>query len=788
MRSGWLALVSLAVINCYGQQSTSWIDEYNVVWDSPSQNPYESMPIGNGDIGLNVWIEEAGDLLFYISKTDSWSENNRLLKLGRIRVKLTPNPFREGLPFCQELKLRQGEIVVTAGRDESQVELRIWVDAHHPVVNVEAHCEQKLTVEASLETWRNEQREPVPWMRHDKIPRTTSIGDAFNVLPHEEPHTPPGKMIVYPDVVVDGLTDQVMGYHHNKSSIWPLSMKLQGLESLMPNMVDPLLHRTFGGLIVGHGFESDGARTLRCKQPAREIRFSVYVLTKHPATVQAWKKALLDSAAVIEQLDYTDRRVARRQWWTEFWQRSWIDASGSEAAETVSRGYTLQRYMNACAGRGAYPIKFNGSIFTVEDPVRGAGDPDYRRWGPGYWFQNTRLIYWPMMASGDFDLMRAFFNMYRDALPLARERTRIYYGHGGAFFGETVYSWGVYANDHYGWKRDGKPLDYVVCPQIERYWQGGLELSALMLDYYAHTQDETFARDTMLPVIEAVLDFYDQHYPRDPDGRLRIKPAQALETWLSAENPTPEVAGLRRVVGQALLLPEELVGGETRNKWTDLRQILPPIPLRSSATRHIDKRDREFTFPAQNNLPALAPAEIFTSKSNIETPELYAVFPYRLYGIGKPDIDLAKRAYVNTIHPASRYNRGWQQFPIWAARLGLTDAASELILARATNTHKQSRFPAMWGPNYDWIPDQDNGGVLLHGFQSMLMQCDGKVIRLFPAWPREWDVRFKLHAPHETAVEGELKNGDLIALEVTPNKRRSDLVVMLKENEDTTGR
>jgi hypothetical protein len=139
--------------------------------------------------------------------------------------------------------------------------------------------------------------------------------------------------------------------------------------------------------------------------------------------------------------------------------------------------------MNACAGRGAYPIKFNGSIFTVEDPIRGAGDPDYRRWGPGYWFQNTRLIYWPMMASGDCDLMQPFFSMYRDALPLARERTRIYYGHGGAFFGETVYAWGVYANDHYGWKREGKPVDFVVCPQIRRYWQGGLELCAIMLDY-----------------------------------------------------------------------------------------------------------------------------------------------------------------------------------------------------------------------------------------------------------------------------------------------------------------
>ena len=44
-----------------------------------------------------------------------------------------------------------------------------------------------------------------------------------------------------------------------------------------------------------------------------------------------------------------------------------INASAAEEAETVSRSYTLQRYMNACAGRGAYPIKFNGSIFTVDN-------------------------------------------------------------------------------------------------------------------------------------------------------------------------------------------------------------------------------------------------------------------------------------------------------------------------------------------------------------------------------------------------------------------------------------
>jgi hypothetical protein len=128
---GWFVLVSLGAIQSFGEHSSNGIDEYNVVWDSPSDDSYGSMPIGNGDIGLNVWVEEEGDLLFYISKTDSWSENNRLLKLGRVRVSLNPNPFRKGLPFRQEVKLGTGEILITAGPVDSEAQLRVWVDADH---------------------------------------------------------------------------------------------------------------------------------------------------------------------------------------------------------------------------------------------------------------------------------------------------------------------------------------------------------------------------------------------------------------------------------------------------------------------------------------------------------------------------------------------------------------------------------------------------------------------------------------------------------------------------------
>ena len=119
-------------------------------------------------------------------------------------------------------------------------------------------------------------------------------------------------------------------------------------------------------------------------------------------------------------------------------------APGTDAYR-VTQGYVLQRFMQACASRGEAPIKFNGSIFTVD--ATSSYDADYRRWGPPYWWQNTRLPYWTMLMSGDLDLMEPLFAMYLDALPLARERVHTYYGHAGAYFPETMYFWGTWNND-----------------------------------------------------------------------------------------------------------------------------------------------------------------------------------------------------------------------------------------------------------------------------------------------------------------------------------------------------
>jgi hypothetical protein len=59
----------------------------------------------------------------------------------------------------------------------------------------------------------------------------------------------------------------------------------------------------------------------------------------------------------------------------------------------------------------------------------------------------------------------------------------------------------------------------------------------------------------------------------------------------------------------------------------------------------------------------------------------------------------------------------------------------------------------------------------------MLLQCDGPKIRLLPAWPKNWDVSFKLHATGNTVVVCEYHGGKITKLDVTPEPRRNDVVL-----------
>ena len=733
------------------------LDACNVVWETASDGPSGSMPLGNGDVALNVWVEEGGDLLFYISKSDAWDAHCRLVKLGRVRVKLDPNPFAAGQPFRQELRLRHGEIGITAGAGDSAVSVLVWVDANRPVVHVESESKAPFAMQAGFETWRTADG-----------PLDTEEASGTDGMSKNDPP------VSYADTILDGQKDRVVWYHRNTASIYPETLKHQDLGGLVGKFEDPLLNRTFGGQIKGEGFKSKDRQTLVSGPGARQA-FEVHVLTTLKETPEEWLAKLEKSAGGTPAPQQA--RDDHRGWWAEFWDRSWIYAAGpvsekalqgaSVAAATaadVTRGYALQRFINACAGRGAYPIKFNGSLFCVDAKANDKTfDADYRRWAGAYWFQNTRLPYWSMLYAGDIDLMEALFKTFSDARELAEARTGVYFNHAGAFYPETMYFWGTYVNGEYGygWDRAGLPAGRAVNNYIGRYYSGGIEWIALLLDAFEISQDNSLlARH--LPTVDSILTFYNEHWKRGADGKILFDNCQSLETWWNAVNPTPEVAGLRFVLPRLLKLSKGAASDEQCARWKRLLTDLPEVPLRK-------KDGEQFVLPARE----------FIDKNNQENPELYAVFPYRLYGVGKPHLEVGLETWERRKHPGPG---GWNQDPIQSALLGLRETAADMAAKNFLTWDAGSRFCGFWGPNYDWIPDQDHGGVAMTALQRMLMQCEGKKILLLPAWPAEWDVAFKLHAPYQTTVEGEVKDGKLVRLNVVPEARRKDVKTLLPRN------
>ena len=712
------------------------LDGYNVVWDRPAESRGEdaSMPIGNGDIGMNVSVEANGDVVLLLSKTDAWSENQELLKLGRIRLKLTPNPFIAGDgSFRQTLRLRQGEIGIAGGKGDKTLALVVWVDANRPVVRVEVESASPIALTAVLDPWRTkpDSNPGSGGFRHYYVRSGTA------------------------DTVYEGWKDRVAWYYRNAKSIWAGNLTTQGLESWIPKAADPLLNRTFGGCIEGDGLVRKDAVTLESVAMRKRFTVSIHPLCAQTGTVAEWIERL-DQGIRANAAGRLDRdKAEHRAWWNDFWNRSWIRITGSPQAEMVTRGYTLQRWINACGGRGVHAIKFNGSIFTVG---WNGGDPDGREWGGCYWWQNTRLAYWPMLAGGDFDLMQPLFRTYLDTLPLAEHRTKTWYGHGGAFFPETMHFWGLHNDGDYGGKHE--PIGVVGSRWIGREYTSSPELMAMLLDYYAYTGDDRFLRDTMLPACDSLLEFFDRHYKTDGKGRIRMYPGQALETWQDAADPTPDVAGLHWVLRGLLSLPADKTGEERRTFWTTLAAKVPPIPMTE-----------------EDGATVVLPAgEVFRGRGNNENAELYTVFPFRFYGVGKADLDIGRTTYERRGIKAG--GSCWYQDDVQAAFLGLTEEARDMVVRRAGAKHGGSRFPAFWTAGNDYMPDQDHGGNLLMALQCMLLQADEGKIQVLPAWPPEWDVEFKLHAPRQTTVEGTVRGGKLVAIEVTPEPRRADVVVL----------
>jgi|GEM_PF-411579 len=707
----------------------SQLNNYNEVWTAPSTNGSPgSMPIGNGDVTANVWVENGGDLMMYIGKSDSWSEGTRLLKIGRTRIHFTPNPFALGASFKQTLDFYHGEIDVAAGPPGSQIYLRVWIDANQPVIRVEATGDQSFTMTCSNEVWRSS-------------PYTATDG---NDPPSGGWRGVNNGWTETADAVLS-LPDRLVSYHRNATSLYQTILAGENLNGLWTSFPDPYLNRTFGATIKAPNFSKVSNYTLQ-SAAGTHFMVSIYPYTAQTGTATGWQNQMSNLVAQVDATDLETARTNHFNWWDAFWNRSWIFISGDANAVAVTRGYLEQRFMEACQGRGKYPIKFNGGTFTFD---YNGQNGDYRRWGPGYWHQNTRHLYWPLLASGDFDLMQPWFDCYTNMMGSQTAATLKYYGHGGAFFPETFNYFGQYLLTDWG----GSSTATNTGNQYIRYhYQGALETLAMMLDYYDYTRDSAFATNYIVPFATQTIRFFDQHWPR-VNGKIKFYPANAIEMYWDCTNSTDYISGLMNDIPKLMALPTNFTTPALINEWINCHAALPPLPTNATGTYVI-------------------PAETYGASHNSENPECYCIFPYRIYGIGKPNFNVGLATFNNRV--VQNNKNCWTQDVIEEPLVGLTGSAQADVTSNFKQTDSQCRFPAFWTSHNDYLPDLDNGGAAMTGLQFMLMQCNGSEIRPLPSWPSTWSVDFKLCAPSNTAVRLIFTNGTVTQLTVMPSARTND--------------
>ena len=434
-------LLGLALATAGVAKSKVLPSSYDVSWTGAGVNGSQSsMPVGGGDLGLNVWVED-GDVLFYVGKSGCFDENNSLLKLGRVRLTLDPNPFAEGQTFVQKLCLEDGYVQLYGDNYASQID--IWIDVYNSIIHVDGNLSQSSMVTAAFESWRYE---------NHNLSLAEQALSSWNGAINDTLYT-------YADNTTFYGQSSVLSYHRNGDpKILDASLAQQNLSGHNDVLYDTLTDNTFGLLMSASGFTAGNVSMGSYANTTykgweftgqNQTEFSITLTTyqNQTSSVGAWQSALID----LEQNAGNNTHDISISWWNSFWQRSHLlineDASESDTGFQVGRNYQLFRYMLGCNAFSNWPSKFNGALFTF-DPYyidnTTPFTPDFRGWGGGTWTaQNQRLMYWPLFKTGDLDVLLPQLDFYKNILDVNKLRGQSSFGINEAFYSEHIDGFGL---------------------------------------------------------------------------------------------------------------------------------------------------------------------------------------------------------------------------------------------------------------------------------------------------------------------------------------------------------
>ena len=442
-----------------------------------------------------------------------------------------------------------------------------------------------------------------------------------------------------------------------------------------------------------------------------------------------------------------------RQWWNGFWAGVGLFEMSSKdgSAEYMENLRAIDLY-TAAAERGD---PFPGSQAGVADlfsPLQ-----DQHRWDPAaYWHWNLRMQVAANLGAGAYRLNDSYFRLYTQNLRNIEAWTLKHMdGRPGVCVPETMRFNGV-GYESESWASPALDCDAGSKPYYNaRTISTGAEVSLWVWRQYLATEDRAFLA-TYYPVMADSARFLLAYARPGPNKLLHTFPSNAHETQWDVHDPTTDIAAMRA------LFPAVL-------KAAAVLKIDPELTGRlQNALHHM------LTFPRADELDLKKPLPLTADKAgndviaasyepgapihNSENIGLEPVWPYSLIGDEGRLHAIAVRTYQHRPFPLQDE---WSNDPIQAARLGLRDEVRSTLVAL---TEKYQAYPSglasFFGPEF-YI---EQIGVVADALQEALVQDYDGLLRIAPAWPRDWDTDATVYVQRRSKVDVRMRSGMPVAV------------------------
>lgn len=657
-----------------------------IVLQRPNVEREESMPLGNGRLGLGVWSKEC-----FTAQLNRQDTLPKRLSPGQLVIpslcKLT-----KAADYAGRLDLYNGEFVERGGGMTAIT----YVDDQLDVVTVDVTgADPKSLQTAELRLWS---------------PRKPEV-DAENGI----------------GVLAETWRDT--------SELGSMGL-------------------TFGSIAAvtadGQDIRVDAVSKLSVRitfRPHSDGSFRIFVASP------AWHggDAMTTSADLLKQA--AKRGIQpHREWWNKLWQD--VDLMKLSSPDHVAEYFENLRMIDLLTTVAESRDRFPGSQAGIGDLFSSYKDLHY--WGPSsYWHWNLRMQVSANLGADLAQFNEPYFNLYNDNLENIAKWTRDHMGgRPGVCIPETMRFDGQGYENEFWLKSQG-----ISCTEDSRpYYNArtistGAEVALWAWQQYQFTDDREFL-ETHYKLMRETARFLLAYARRDATGMLSTYPSNAHESNWDVLNPTTDVAAMRALF--PVVIKAATILGIDEDLIKELQTAIPLLPTFALRTPEKEVLLKDSSQENAIIASSYTPGALTHNSENIG---LEPVWPYGLISDEGPLHEIGVTTYA---HRPNKYEADWSADPVQAARLGL---ASEVRTGLVALTERYQAAPS--GLAQFTIPQEfyvEQVGVVADALQNGLVQDYDDLLRIAPAWPKDWNADGSVSIAHGAKVYVQINSGAVVTV------------------------